>query len=191
MNTRSEIRRLALLTMTGILFVWSVMGCAPTMMTPTPEAGRMPQAMPSPSDPPILEDSFAVSSMPNGALWNVFIQGSDPGGDMSHLWVVVTQLGKRDVTEIVRLVGPDQRGFSGYITIYPRGAQFSPWENLKVEIRIRDRAGNLSARAEHQVLIGFQTREMLPAKWASATHHKLGTILFDLENDDGDRGFEP
>jgi len=190
MNTRSDHRRLALLAMTGVLLVWSLAACAPTMMTPPDQAGRMPQGMPPGPNPPVLEDSFAVSSMPTGALWNVYIQGSDPDGDMSHLWVVVTQLGKRTETDIIPLVGPDQRAFSGYITIYPRGALLSPWENLRVEIRIRDRAGHLSATREQDVLMGFQTREMLHEKWAGATRHKMGTILFLLENDGGDPSYD-
>jgi hypothetical protein len=188
MNTGSDHRRPALLSMTATLLLWAVTACAPTMMTPPPGAGTMGQ-MPPPPNPPVFEDSFAVSSMPSGALWNVFIQGSDPDGDMSHLWVVVSQLGKRSETETIPLVGLDQRAFSGYITIYPRGAFFSPWENLRVEIRIRDRAGHLSATREQEVQTGFQTREMLPEKWAGATRHKMGTILFNMENDDRDPNF--
>jgi hypothetical protein len=188
MNTRSGHGRPVLLSM-AILLLWTVTACAPLMMTPPQGAGPMSGQMPPPPNPPVLEDSFAVSSMPTGALWNVFIQGSDPDGDMSHLWVVVTQLGKRSETENIPLVGQDQRAFSGYITIYPRGAHFSPWENLRVEIRIRDKAGHLSASREQDVQMGFQTREMLPEKWADATRHKMGTILFNMENDDGDPRF--
>jgi hypothetical protein len=189
MDTRSDYGKLALLAMTGVLLVWSLTACAPTMMTAQDQPGRMRESMPLGPNPPVLEDSFAVSSMPTGALWNVFVRGFDPDGDMSHLWVVVTQLGKRAQTEIIPLVGPDQRAFSGYITIYPRGAFFSPWENLRVEIRIRDKADHLSATREQDVQMGFQTREMLPPQWADASRHKMGTVLFDMENDDGDSHF--
>lgn len=185
MSTRSKTKRFAILATAGAWIALSIAACASATMTTLPQTGGGSRAAPVSSSPPVLEDSFAVSSLPTGAVWNVFVQGSDPDGDMSHLWVVITQLGKRIQTETVPLVGPDQRAFSGYFTIYPRGNLFSPWENLRVEIRIRDRAGNLSAKAEHEAQIGFQTREMAPAKWAGATHHKLGTILFDLENDGG------
>jgi hypothetical protein len=190
MNTRSDHRRRVLLATTGVLLAWNLAACAPTMMTPPGEASKIAHGMPSAPNPPVFEDSFAVSSVPIGALWNVFVAGSDEDGDMSHLWIVVTQLGKRSETESIPLVGPDQRAFSGYITIYPRGALFSPWENLRVEIRIRDKAGHLSARREQNVQMGFQTHEMPPPQWADAARHKMGTILFDLQNDDGDFGYD-
>lgn len=189
MSTRRSTLHRSLLALAGGLIVWTTTACAPSMMTPQSGPSGMPQAMPVPSSPPVLEDSFAVSSIPSGAVWNVFVQASDPEGDMDHLWIVVTQLGKRVITENLVLTGPDRRAFSGYFKVYPRGARFSPWENLRVEIRIRDRAGNLSARAEHETQMGFQTREMVPAKWASATRHSLGTILFDLEGEDADHHF--
>jgi hypothetical protein len=189
MSTRSHHGRLALLAMTAVL-LWSLTACAPAVMAPPDQAGKMPRGEPPAASPPVLEGSFAVSAIPSGALWNVLIQGSDPDGDMSHLWVVVTQLGKRSESENIPLVGPDQRAFSGCITIYPRGSLFSPWENLRVEVRIRDKAGHLSAPRAQEVQMGFQTRETLPPRWADATRHQMGTILFNLENDDGDLGYD-
>lgn len=188
MRTATGMSRLALFGATAIVLAWSLTACAQTMMTAPPQAPPGPQPMGGPPGAPVIEDSFAVSSMPKGALWNVYLQASDPAGDMSHLWVVVRQLGKKEVTETIRLTGPNQRAFSGFVTVYPRGAVFSQWENLDITVRIRDRAGNLSERAEHQVQMGWQTREMLPAKWSNATHNQLGTVLIDLESDNDPLG---
>ncbi len=188
MRTATGKNRLTLLGPAAMVIAVALTACASTMMPAPPQAGADPRTAPGSAGAPVIEDSFAVSSMPNGALWNVYLQASDPAGDMSHLWVVVRQLGKKEVTETIPLTGPNQKAFSGFVTVYPRGAVFSQWENLDITVRIRDRAGNLSGRVEHQVQMGWQTREMPPAKWASATHNQLGTILIDLESDNDPLG---
>lgn len=186
MDTRASTRgQYALFVTAGLLLLWSITACTPAMMS-HPGAGPMPGQMAAGPNPPLLEDIFAASAVPRGGVWNVFVKGSDPDGDMSHLWVIVSQLGKRSESETIALKGSDQRAFSGYFTIYPRGANFSPWEDLRVTVRIRDRAGHLSETREVETRLGFQTREMLPAKWADSARYWLGTILFDLAGDNGD-----
>ncbi len=160
--------------------------CAPVAMMPG-EAPQ-PQTM-GPGNPPRLEDGFAVSSLWGGETWRVFLRGSDPDGDMSHLWVVVTQLGKHTDTEIIPLKGRDQAEFSGFLTLNTP-SWIRTWDYVRVEVRIRDKAGNLSEKATFEAQIGSPTRERLPEHWAGAVQHHLGVLFFRFLDDNGnDRPF--
>jgi hypothetical protein len=156
-------------------------GCAPVAMMPV-EAPQ-PQAV-GPAHAPVIEDGFAVSSLWGGETWRVFLRGSDPDGDMSHLWVVVTQVGKHTDTEIIPLKGRNQQEFSGYLTL-DTPAWIRTWDAVRVEVRIRDRAGNLSEKVTLEAQIGFPTRERLPSEWASAAQYHLGVLFFQFQDDNG------
>jgi hypothetical protein len=156
-------------------------GCAPVTMTP---AGvPQPQAI-GPAHAPLLEDGFAVSSLWGGETWRIFLRGSDPDGDMLHLWVVVTQLGKRTDTEIIPLKGRNQVEFAGFLTL-ETPSWIRSWEFVRVEVRVRDRAGNLSDKVTLEARIGSPTSERLPSEWADAAQHHLGVLFFQFEDDNG------
>lgn len=145
-------------------------------------------APPSPADlvlhGPVLEDSFAFSSI-QGGPWLIFLEGSDAGGDMRYFWFEVTQLGGRSSTEIVYLRGQNRRSFSGHVAIY-FPAPFVGWKTVRAEIRIKDTDGNYSAKRVHEVKVGMPTRETLPDKWRPALGNRLGNIYFDFEVDRDD-----
>lgn len=146
-----------------------------------------PTNPPSNSHSPEIEDSFAVSSLWGGDIWRVFVQGSDPAGDMKYIWAEITQVGSKNSSEIVPLKGDARRRFSGYLALYTPHYLRS-WETVKVEIRIRDEAGNYSNVRTHEVTIGAPTKEGIPEKWAQAAQNRIGTIFFDFERPD-DRDF--
>jgi hypothetical protein len=166
------------------LFVmtWVLGGCASMVATP---AEPRPLLASGPSHAPRIEDGFAVSSLWGGETWRIFVRGSDPDGDMLHLWVVTTQLGRKSDTEIIPLRGPAQGEFSGFLTLRTPN-WIKSWDNVRVEVRIRDQAGNLSEKTVFEALIGFPTRESLPSQWSAAAHNHLGTIFFQFEGDGGE-----
>jgi hypothetical protein len=157
-------------------------GCASMVAT---SAEPPPLQATGPSHAPRIEDGFAVSSLWGGQVWRIFVRGSDPDGDMLHLWVVTTQLGRKSDTEIIPLRGPAQGEFSGFLSLNTPN-WIKNWDNVRVEVRIRDRAGNLSEKAVFEALIGFPTRESLPPQWSAAAHNHLGTIFFQFEGDGGE-----
>jgi hypothetical protein len=157
-------------------------GCAPVVMQPSEPLQA--QAV-GPIHSPRIDDGFAVSSLWGGETWRIYLRGSDPDGDMKHLWVVITQLGVRSDTEIVPLVGPDRAEFSGFLTLNTP-SWIRTWENVRVEVRIRDQAGNLSEKATFEAQIGFPTRETLPPQWAGSVNRHLGHLFFNFIGDGGD-----
>ncbi len=156
----------------------SSMGSYSGVYTPTiPPAA----AASAPGHPPQILDSFAVSSLWQGQMWRIFVQGEDPDGDMDHLWVFVTQVGQKTANDIIVLKGNDRRAFAGYLALNtPR--RIGLWETVRVEIKIKDRAGNYSPVRIHEALIGSPTTEAIPSKWAQFDDRRLGNIFFDFEH---------
>jgi len=127
--------------------------------------GAMPGTEAQAAGPPQFEDSFAVSSIRPGENWRIFVKGSDPDGDMTHIWVVVSQLGGNMWSNhIIRLKGNESKAFEGYITLptphfFPRGG----WQYVRVEMKIRDKAGVYSQPRVQELEIGSPTMEYLPS----------------------------
>jgi hypothetical protein len=145
------------------------------------------QAAPG-GNPPVFEDSFAVSSVWPGQDWHIFVKGSQSEGQMDYIWVVVSQLGGNMwYNELVRLKGNEQKNFEGYITLpIPRFFPKRSWEYVTVEMRIKDKAGRYSEKRVHELEIGSSTKEVLPAEWQSAAHRELGTLFFRFDLDQAD-----
>jgi hypothetical protein len=147
--------------------------------------GTLSRAEAQSAGPPQFEDSFAVSSIWPGENWRIFVKGSDPDGDMTHIWVVVSQLGGNMWSNhIIRLKGNESKAFDGYITLptphfFPRRG----WEYVRVEMKIRDKTGVYSQPRVQELEIGSPTREYLPSEWRSAGNHSLGTLFFDFHLD--------
>jgi len=82
----------------------------------------------------------------------------------------------------IPLRGEDQRHFAGYMDLPTSGIRpLGGWENVRVELRIRDNAGLQSQPRTHEVVIGAAVSEPIPPKWNHAANHHLGTIQVDFE----------
>lgn len=171
---------LAVLLGVGFLF-----GCSPAFQGAAREPG--PPAGPN---PPKIDGAFAVSSMWLGKTCEIFVEGSDPDGDMDYLWAEVSQLGGHMWDQhLIRLKGPDQKRFKGVIEM-PTPSFFSRkiWETVRVTLRIRDRAGHYSEPKTLEVELGKPTRETVPDAWKEARQYRLGVIFFDFDLDRAENG---
>ena len=119
-------------------------------------------------------------------MWPIFVQGSDPKGDMQYIWFEITQLGGRNSTEIVYLRGENRREFSGYVAVYLPRRAFGGWQTVRAEIRLKDAAGSYSEKRVHEVQVGAPTREGMPEKWRMAMGRHLGNIFFNFDSEHGD-----
>jgi hypothetical protein len=158
-----------------------IMACAPGTVPIAPPAAEGPSA------PPELLDSFAVADLRPGQTWQIFLEGSDPNGDMKDIWFVASQIGGTVwVNQFVVLQGENRRRFMGYVELPTPLSLYrssTGWETVRVEVRIRDGAGQYSQARIHEVVIGKYTAEAVPAKWRPAFQHKLGTIFLDFDLD--------
>ena len=158
-----------------------VIACAPATVPIAPPAAESPAALPE------LQDSFAVADLRPGQTWQIFLEGSDPNGDMKDIWIVASQIGGTVwENQFIALRGENRRRFLGYValptplTLYRSS---TGWETVRVEVRIRDGAGQYSQSRVHEVVIGKHTAQAVPAKWSQAANHKMGTIFLDFDLD--------
>lgn len=164
----------------GLLVLAMFFGCA---STGGPKAWE-PGVPPGPH-PPKIEGAFAVSSMWMGKIWEIYIEGSDPDGDMDYIWAEVSQLGGHMWDQhLIRLKGPDQSRFKGVITLpTPSFQSRKIWEILRVTLRIRDRGGHYSDPVTLEVELGKPTQEPIPESWLEVRKKRLGVIFFDFDLD--------
>jgi cation diffusion facilitator CzcD-associated flavoprotein CzcO len=74
--------------------------------------------------------------------------------------------------------------FAGFLTL-DTPSWIRSWEFVRVEVRIRDRGGNLSDKVTLEARIGSPTREGLPSEWADAAQYHLGVLFFQFQDDNG------
>jgi hypothetical protein len=166
-----------------LVSAWVLFGCTAALHGTARDV-----ASPAGPNPPRIDGTFAVSSMWLGKTWEIFVEGSDPDGDMDYIWAEVSQLGGHMWDQhLIRLKGSDQARFKGVIEL-PTPSFFSRkiWETLRVTLRLRDRAGHYSDPVTLEVELGAPTRQPVPERWAEARSHKLGTIFFDFDLDRAD-----
>jgi hypothetical protein len=129
-------------------------------------------------NPPAIGKSFASDQLRPGDLWKIYIQASDPDGDMESIVSVVEQTGTGayppSFTRIKAENGKEASGYIYLITNGPSGFDFLYNQQLTVSIHIRDKAGHTSQPVSFKVLLlagkvqktppagGFQEKELGP-----------------------------
>jgi hypothetical protein len=103
------------------------------------------------SGQPKIEAVFAARWVAPREVWRIYLNGSDPEGDMR--WIQVSLWVPGGIMNTARLdVDPDQRGrLSGYLTLHtmdlPESLQRFGNSDLRLYVALEDRAGHVSERA--------------------------------------------
>jgi len=95
---------------------------------------------------PEFTQSFASKQIYPGETWNIYLNASDPDGNMKYLFAVVEQPGVGTYpVSIIRIREKNQKEFSGhlYLNTSP-GAYELNFTTLTLTIHIRDKKGNFS-----------------------------------------------
>ena len=100
---------------------------------------------------PVITQSYAGREIVPGDTWRVYLNASDPDGDMQYVIAVLSQPGGGDYSPSYTRI-PKERGkdLSGYIylnTLFPEGYEFLTFYTLTLTVNIKDKAGHLSAPA--------------------------------------------
>ncbi len=95
---------------------------------------------------PVITRSFASPQVWPGDAWRVYLNASDPDGDMKSVSCIIEQPG-RDAypVGITRIREDQQRELSGYLYLNTAGATGLNFGTLSLTVQIQDRAGNFSA----------------------------------------------
>jgi hypothetical protein len=122
--------------------ITGVLGCAPS-------AGRVKEGLRGDHGPnaPRIEETFAVKEIKPRSVWRIYLNGSDPEGDLRFVNASVAAIwGMSQIR--VRIASDQSDSASGYVAFDSRAlSEFSPpW--LQVWIALEDRAGHRSEAVE-------------------------------------------
>jgi hypothetical protein len=134
---------------------------------------------------PVITETFASKQMRPGDTWKIYLNASDPGGDIYRVVAMVNQPGfglyPASLTKIREGNGKE---LSGYIYLNTSGPYGSDWQNflsLSVTVQIQDRAGHFSEPVSFP--LSFQSRyTQEPPPPGKFKEQNLGPIMVVLQD---------
>ena len=130
---------------------------------------------------PVITQSFASTKVWPGETWKVYLNVSDPGGEMKYIFAIVEQPGVGPYPlSIIRVKGGNRKEMSGYLYLVTA----TPWYpldfvNLTLTIEVQDRSGNFSQPAAFPLSINSRyTQEAAPQ--GVFKEQELGPVMVRL-----------
>ena len=131
---------------------------------------------------PVITQSFASTKVWPGENWKVYLNVSDPGGEMKYIFAIVEQPGVGPYPlSIIRVKGGNRKEMSGYLYVVTA----TPWDpldfvNLTLTIEVQDRSGNFSQTAVFPLSINSRyTQEAAPQ--GVFKEQELGPVMVRLQ----------
>jgi len=142
-----------------LLFVW-ITGCDTFMGIEEKEKIYGKEA-------PAITGSFASKRLRPGDTWKIYLQASDPDGDMDQIACTLVQPAKGEYSpSFVKIGEGTSKELSGYLHLNTKSRDGSGWMNflnVTLTVQIQDKAGHYSGPVHFP--LAFQdrfTREPVP-----------------------------
>jgi len=125
------------------VFLCMAMGCA-TLESPKREVKATP----------VITQSFASRAIRIGDTWKIYLNASDPNGEMITISAIVEQTGQNNPESITKVSKENGRGFSGYLYLSTASlANALDGTSITLWVQIQDRAGNFSQSVAFPLII--------------------------------------
>ncbi len=112
---------------------------------------------------PVITESFASREIRPGDTWKVYLQASDPDGDMKTIYCILDQPGAGTYpVSITRIPEDQRRQLSGYLFLNTGAVAGFAFGNLFLKLQIRDRAGNYSEPVSFSLSFNPRAQEEEP-----------------------------
>ena len=138
---------------------------------------------------PVITQAFASTKVWPGETWKVYLNVSDPGGEMKYIFATVGQPGVGQYPlSIIRVKRSDWKEMSGYLYV----VTFTPYYpldfvNLTLTVEVQDRSGNFSRPVVFPLSINSRyTQEAAPQ--GVFKERELGPVMVNLQSIDGSPG---
>ncbi|MBW1974322.1 MAG: hypothetical protein JRI45_01960 [Deltaproteobacteria bacterium] len=168
-----------------LVFLVFIAGCVSYRTPPSLVAGKS-------TTPPELVDSFVPPAVWSGTRLPIFVEASDPDGDLAGFRVEVTQAGGNMFENyFVPLKRDGHLMVKGCISLDIPNL-IDP-EYLTISIQAVDNSGHRSMVKVHRVTVGFGriSANKIPEKWTEARKNCIGHIFFEFERQhDGEDDFK-
>ncbi len=102
----------------------------------------------SPKATPVITQSFASEQVRPGETWKIYLNASDPNGEMIRIYGVVEQPGQIYPVSITKISKENAKEFSGYLYLSTAPpAHPLDGTSITLTVQIQDRSGNFSQPA--------------------------------------------
>ena len=139
--------------------------------------------------PPAITNSFAATEVSHGDKWKIYVEASDPDGDMRRFVYKIGGGGSGRGVYYVPIRKADRERMLGYLDVIiapPQTAQ-AEWGNLTLTLYIRDRAGNSSEKVAFPVAMTRGGKQASPPSPFNTGELKgVGTIFYEFPVPRGD-----
>ena len=97
---------------------------------------------------PVITQSFAAGEIRVGETWKIYLNASDPDGEMINIYGIVDQPGQTYPLSITRISKENGKELSGYLYLSTaRPATPLVDTSIALTVQIQDRSGNFSQPA--------------------------------------------
>jgi hypothetical protein len=138
---------------------------------------------------PVITQAFASKEIKPGEAWKVYLNVSDPNGEMKNIFAVVYQAGVGEYPmSIIKVKEESRKQLSGYIYL-PTSTAWYPMDyvNLTLRVEIQDRSGNFSAPAVFALSLSSRFSQEAPPQGVFQ-EQELGPVMVRLKTVDGGGG---
>jgi len=132
---------------------------------------------------PVITQSFASKEVRPGDNWNVYLNVSDPDGNIKSIFAVVNQLGVGEYpVGITGVKTENNKELSGYIYLYTSAPGFSgQFVKLTLTVHVQDKSGNFSQPAVFPLFIHQRAALDTPPQGVFK-EQAIGPIMVQLQN---------
>ncbi len=177
-------RNAGLFVLAGALFL----SCAPLFVGTASGALFLPprEGPTGEKHTPTVEAVAGQNEIAEGHMYKVYLRASDPDGDLDKIHIVISQTGG-EITNSM-LTHKKTGMLNGYIAVWARlegvDRQISNVD-AEMEIRVEDRAGNVSEPKKIEFIVGdFKKEDTFKPPAAFDAGNKLGQADFELLTED-------
>jgi len=136
---------------------------------------------------PVITQSFASKQMRPGDTWKVYLNASDPDGDMKNIVCAIEQPGMPTYpVSFTKIKEVNRKELSGYIYLNTGGIQGLNWVNITLTAQVQDKAGHLSQPVVLPLSFNWRFKQEAPPP-GIFQEKELGPIMIILRAiSDGD-----
>jgi len=131
---------------------------------------------------PVITRSFASEKIRLGDTWKVYLNASDPDGEMQAIVCTLEQSGVGvPPVGLTKVPTSARQQLSGYVYLNTAGAQGLNNTGLRMKIQIRDKSGNYSAPVSFSLTFDPRSRAEDPPA-GIFQERALGPIMITLSS---------
>jgi hypothetical protein len=130
---------------------------------------------------PVVTQSFASPRVWPGETWKVYLNISDPTGEMKYIFATVEQPGAGPYPlSIIRVREGNRKAMSGYLYLFTATPSYPlGFVNLTLVVEVQDKSGNFSQPAVFSLAINPRyTQERAPQ--GVFKEQELGPVMINL-----------